>query len=89
MTIPFCVSQTVAAGPRSATGCDAIAAGTTISRRLQHDEAHVVARFVVEDQRQVVERDDGMEVIGENLEELGHRLVARKRLRDAQQGVVA
>ena len=24
MTIPFCVSQTVAAGPRSATGCDAI-----------------------------------------------------------------
>ena len=43
----------------------------------------------MEDQGQVVERDDGMEVVGENLEELGHRLVARKRLRDAQQGVVA
>ena len=49
----------------------------------------MVARSVVEDQRQVVERDDGMEVIGENLEELGHRLVARKCLRDAQQRVVA
>ena len=30
-----------------------------------------------------------MEVIGENLEQLGHRSVAGKRLRDAQQGVVA
>ena len=89
MTIPFCVSQTVAAGPRSATGCDAIAAGTTISPGSSTTRRRSVARFVVEDQRQVVERDDGMEVIGENLEELGHRLVAGKRLRDAQQGVVA
>ena len=71
MTIPFCVSQTVAAGPRSATGCDAISGRHDDIARLQHDETQVVARCVVEDQRQVVERDNEMEVIGENLEELG------------------
>ncbi len=56
--------------------------------RLQHDQTHPGARFVVEDQRQIVERDDGMEVVGEHLEQLGQRLVASQRLRNAQQSVV-
>ena len=81
-----CVSQTVAAGPCSATGLD--------TRRhhdicgFQHDETHLVFRGVVQHQRQVIERDDRMELLGENLEQLRQARIADKRLGDFQQGVV-
>ena len=46
-------------------------------------------RFVVQQERQVVEGDDRVQLIGQHLEQLGHGFVAGKRLRDGQQRVVA
>jgi hypothetical protein len=57
--------------------------------RLEHDEPHVVRLFVVQQEREVVERDDRVQVIRQYPEQLGHGLVAGKRLRDAEQCVVA
>ena len=87
MAVPCCVSQTVAAGPCSATGTDGERRHEV--GRLQHDEPHFVGRFVVQQECQVVERDDRVQLIGQHLEQLGHGFVAGKRLRDAQQRVVA
>ena len=56
--------------------------------RLEDNEAHFVGLVVVQDERQRVEGDDRMQVMGENLEQLGDGLVVRQGLRDRHQRVV-
>jgi len=58
------------------------------SGRLEDDEAHFVRRFVVQQQRQVVEGEDRAKVIGQPFEQLCRRL-RREDARDRQQRVVA
>ena len=52
--------------------------------RLEHDEPHVVGSFVVQQEREVVERHDRVQMIRQHPEQLGHGLVAGERLRDAE-----
>ena len=79
MMAPFCVSQTVAAGPWSAT---VLRRRADVVAWLQDDQTHRLGRLLVQEQRQVVERNERMQLLGENVEQLGHRPVAGKGLRD-------
>ena len=56
--------------------------------RLEDNEPHFVRLVVVQDERQRVEGDDRMQVMGENLEQLCDGFVARQGLRDRYQRVV-
>ena len=50
--------------------------------RLQHDQTHLIGGFVVQHQREVIERDDRMQVIRKHLEQLGQGPMAGKGLRE-------
>ena len=87
MTTPFCVSPygrsqaVIGHGRRHEWKRDV--------SRLQHDHTHLIGGFVVQHQREVIERDDRMQVIRKHFEQLGQGPMAGQGLRDAQQRVVA
>jgi hypothetical protein len=56
---------------------------------LQDDQTHFVCLFFVQEQREIIERNQRMQMIGEDTNKLGHCVAAGKDLRNALKGVVA
>ena len=57
--------------------------------RLQHDQAHESGRLLVDDEGEIVERNQRTQFVSEHLDELANGLMAGERLRDTQQRVVS
>lgn len=57
--------------------------------RLEDDEPHGVLPLLMQDEGEIVERDQRMEVIGKDVNEIGERPVRSKRPGQAQDRVVA